>query len=366
VPRRRNEERRILGPYHDGGEIRYVVVNPRACEKEDQRRSYTFTSEAEAQGFIEGVRAEWATLDERTVTMALELYLEHLERKGTGEISRTETARRLRLFFSRPERLIAELNKYECSGYYDAFAARRKRDGGPISVDYHRNTLAEARSFLRWCVGQGWMRTNPLDEVKGVGRRESGKDQLTGDEARKLYSWCLARAQAGDEAALGVLMLLLMGLRSSDITKRIVRDVDLDGTVLRVGLRRGARSKSKKGDRARNIPPALQPIIKSVIGGRDATEPLFKASNGGFRTTSWARAAMHRLSAAAGVPYVCPHGLKGTGGTILAEDGELAERIQKHLSHEDIRTSERHYIASGALEQAQADRVLQVIEGGKR
>ncbi len=102
------------------------------------------------------------------------------------------------------------------------------------SVDYHRNTLGNAKGFLAWCVAQGWVQTNALAAVEGVGRRSVGKEQLTGDEARKLHDWCMWRARRGDEAAIGVLMLLLMALRQSDVTKRLVRDVDLDATVLRV------------------------------------------------------------------------------------------------------------------------------------
>ena len=43
---------------------------------------------------------------------------------------------------------------------------------------------------------------------------------------------------------LSGLIALLMGTRSSEITKRLVRDVDLDGTLLRI-----TKAKTKKGNR---------------------------------------------------------------------------------------------------------------------
>jgi integrase len=111
---------------------------------------------------------------------------------------------------------------------------------------------------------------NPLAGVKGVGRRNAGKQQHTGDEARRLYPFCLARAESGDAAALGVQMALLMALRSGEITRRVVRDVDLDATVLRV-----YDGKTLKSNRPRKIPEVLQPMLRNLVAGREPFEPLF-------------------------------------------------------------------------------------------
>ncbi len=34
-------------------------------------------------------------------------------------------------------------------------------NGDPISVDYHRSTLINARSLFSWCVDEGWVQANP-------------------------------------------------------------------------------------------------------------------------------------------------------------------------------------------------------------
>jgi hypothetical protein len=54
-----------------------------------------------------------------------------------------------------------------------------------VSVDSHRNILAEAKSFLKWGAGKKWVVRNPLDEVEGVGKRRHGKEQLRLDKARR-------------------------------------------------------------------------------------------------------------------------------------------------------------------------------------
>jgi integrase len=75
---------------------------------------------------------------------------------------------------------------------------------------------------------------------------------------------------------------------------------------------------------------------------------------------------MVRLCKAAGIPYVCPHALKGTAATLLAETGAAAEVIADHLSHEETSTTKRHYVAPGAAGAAQLERAFTVIAGGKR
>jgi integrase len=297
------------------------------------------------------------------VDEAIDAYQQFLREKGTGEVSYNETVRRLRLFFPDRSMPVARTTPERAKGYYEAFRQRLKPNGQPISVDYHRCALINARSFLSWTIEQGFLSANPLANVKGIGRRNAGKPQHTGDETRKLYSLCLSKAEAGDRAALGVLMALLMALRSGDITRRLVRDVDLDGTVLRV-----EHGKTRKSNRPRRIPVVLQPMLRGLVKGRDPFEPLFKTpyTNDGHHTRRWLETAMVKICAEVGVPYVCPHALKGTAGTLLADTGALADQIADHLSHEKVSTTEKHYVARGAFQAAQAERAFGVIAGGKR
>jgi integrase len=175
-------------------------------------------------------------------------------------------------------------------------------------------------------------------------------------------------AWGGDLGALGAGLLLTNALRQKDVRVRLVRDVDLNGTVLRVGMTtdRKRKGKTKKSNRPRKIHEIFQPLIRQLVAGRQPLEPLFVAGDGGFHTESWLRAAVKRVCRTAGVPEVCPHSLKGTSGTILAEGGEQVDKVVEHLSHEHRKVSERHYLADGTLAAAQAERTFAVIIGGKR
>jgi integrase len=370
MPRPRDEEKRVIGPTWLPSRKRWrvIVKSPGEVKEEDRERSRLFVGITEAEAYAEEIAGKLARLNSCTIEVAIQLYDQFLTAKGTGQKSRDETCRRFRAFFEKiMDRKISRLSPEECAELYIAFRNRLKKNGDPISADYQLNTLAETKSFLRWCVKQGWLVVSPIEDVEPLGQREVGKDQMTGDEASALFKWCLWRAHRGDHAALAIMMALSMGLRSSDLSKRLVRDVDLNGTALRVGLERKRRSKSKKGDRARRIPVALQPLVRKVIEGREKTEVLFPSekSESGHHTKSWLRAAMKRFCNDAGIPYFCPHSLKGTAGTALAEGGELADRIAEFLSHEDKRVSERNYIADGAVANGQVERNFEVLAGGK-
>lgn len=344
--RPRDTRRRVLGPYRDGASFRIAIIDGAS----DERRSdLTYPSKSAATRAKEKIEAEWHRLDEITVEAALKKYRDHLERKGNKPVSYTETIRRLKLFFSDEKRVLSTLTKRACERYYDAFADGR-------SADYHRNTLIEARSFLRWTAERGWLRTNPLDGCKGVGKRRKGKAQLTRDEARAFSVAAEQLATAGDMGALGAWMLLLLGVRQSEVWLRRVRDVDESGTLLRI-----SGAKTERGNRLVEIPAVLRSHLDALTTERDGDALLF-----GAHTKSWLRCAVARVCKAAGVPRVTPHGLRGTHASLSVVGGATAHLVAAQLGHESVTTTLGHYAAPDATQAATQGRALAVIEGGRK
>jgi integrase len=306
--------------------------------------------------------------------MAINAYEQHLREKET--IGYAETIRRLRLFFPDLTMLIGRVTPERGKKWYDAFRERKrgrvKKDGTPrkaadkaISVSYHRATLINVRSMFTFCIEeQKWLRENPLAKVKGIGKRKSGKRKPTGNELRQWYAHTWARVEAGDRTALGLMMAFAMSLRSADLTRRKVRDVDMDGTQLLI-----EDGKSEKSNEPRLVPDRLQPYVRRLVAGRDPMEPLFFRRCKGkllHLTRRWLEQGMERTCAAAGVPYFCPHALKGASGTVLAKRGAAANVIMDHLSHEEDATTFRHYVDRSLVDAAQAEQAFRVIAGGKR
>jgi integrase len=158
-------------------------------------------------------------------------------------------------------------------------------------------------------------------------------------------------------------MVLSMALRSSDLTRRLVRDADLDCTQLNV-----EDGETEASNEPRPIPDTLQPFVRELVAGRDPLEPLFPTpyTEDGHHTRRWLEEGMKRFCEAAGVPYFCPHALKGVSGTVLAKRGAAANSVMEHLSHEEDATTFRHYVGRAVIEGAQAEQAFKVIAGGKR
>jgi integrase len=362
--RRRDESNRVKGPTWIPSKKRWriVVIATKPSTGNRERRTRWFDDAELAEVAKEEIEAGFHRLSTITTKQAIEQYREHLKEKGTVEVSYNETARRLHLFFP-PSLAVSRITPDRAKSYYEKFRKRARPDGKPISVAYHRAALINARSFLSWCVERGWLSLNPLAGVKGIGKRRSRKQQLTGDEMRKLWAHCLPLAKRGDRAALGVLAAWLMALRSADLCRRLVRDVDLDATQLRI-----EDGKSEESNEPREIPEVLKPLFRKLAKGRPPFEPLFKTpyTASGHHTRRWLEEAMVRFCRAAGVPYVCPHALKGQAGTILARKGVPGNEIAEYLSHTDEAISKRHYIKPGAMAAANSRAALKVIAGGRR
>lgn len=383
MPHRRDNGPRVTGPHWSETRQRYFIkiYVPKGKEGElVPRFRWLGQDRQEAEDDVTDARKEIAARQGITFDKALTEYRTFLvetgHKKPNTEDSADETCRRLRLFFDEVlESQVSRLTEERAEELYRTFAARtyevgpkKKRRRKPYSPAHHRHTLAQAKTFGEWCVKpKGWIKLSPLAEVKGTGEANVGKEQLTGDEARIFYKWCAFKAVRDDQAALALLMCLIMAMRQGAVRGRVVRDVDLDATVLRIGVGTSKKSKTKKGDVPQEIPAPLRPLIKKLADGRSPLEPLFKAADGGFRCESWLRAAAHRFCRDAGVPYVTPHGLKGTAGTLArTKAAALAEQVAAYLDHEQTSTSDRHYVAEGAAQAATAARALQVIIGGRQ
>jgi integrase len=189
-----------------------------------------------------------------------------------------------------------------CAELYAALAKQ-------MAVDTHRNALAAVKSFATWCLDQGWLTENPAAGVIPVGRRSRGKKQLNTDDARKLVELCVAQADTGDDAAVGVLTALLMGMRASEVTDRVVGDLDADGSLLWIEV-----GKTKRERRTVEVPALLRPYLVALAKDRGPEEQLItrdRTKRGNRCDRQWLRYWLAAFCREAAVPMVCTHSLRG-------------------------------------------------------
>lgn len=356
MARRPADGDRVLGPYPDRGGFRVIRI-----EKDGRRNTLWFKQRAEADGAVAGLRHERPR--GRTIGEALTAYEDFmLHDKGNKPNSVDQTQRKLRRFFDDVHVELAALDPDACEALYEGMRTSKRRVAGrpgrgrtpTISVDYHRNALSEAKTFLNWCVKQAWLETNPLAGVEGVGRRRHGKEQLRIDEARRWMARATELADQGEPGAIAALMTLIMGMRCSEIVSRTVRDLDDQGRVLWI-----TDSKTAKGKRTLQVPERLRRYLLGLCEGKKPVELIFGAHDRG-----WPRAWVQRICGEAGVQVVTAHGQRGLHSTLAVEVGVTARAVADALGHESFTTTARSYARPEAVGHARQARAIRVLEGG--
>lgn len=357
MARRTDDNFRVLGPYRDGSRFKIIVVD------KGTRKPRNFTTEDEARRVMatlvpaQGPVAKRPTKTIREALKEYETYM--LEHKGNKLNSVDQTLRKLRRFFPDVNVELTLLDASTCSWLYDVLRKskrkpqKRPKEGEqlppakPISVDYHRNILAETKTFLEWCIKKTWIESNPLADVGGVGRRNHGKEQLRISEARKWIARAMEQARRGETGAIAAMMTLLMGMRCSEIISRVVRDVDDEGRLLWI-----PDSKTEKGKRTLQIPEPLRPFLTALCEGKESEELIFGAHERG-----WPRAWVQRICREVGVKVVTAHGQRGLHSTLALEEGVTPHAVADALGHESFATTAQSYATPESVGNARSNRV---------
>ena len=338
---------RVLGPYRNRAGFRLVVIQGA------HRKSITAsTNEAAQQLKIDLLRAVSAQ-QEHTFAPALAEYVEHLQRtRGVLPATAVYISRRLGRFL--PDTgSIRSLTAQQAAALYHAETQRITQRRSPVAVDSHRALLKRTKAFFAWAQARGYVSDDPFSGVSPVGKSRTGKPQLRIDEARLFMQTTLQCAQQGDALALGVLLLLLLGLRAGEVVNRQVRDVDDEGRILWI-----SRGKTQNSRRRLQTPLVLIPLLQQQAKGKSAESLLFgTTSKGRPLPLDYLWHKVHALCQLAGVPRVCPHSLRGLHATLALEAGATGNLVATALGHGSFAITARHYADPDTLLDTQARRV---------
>lgn len=297
---------RVLGPYQEPHGFRLVMVDGK------QRKSLKFSSRELAEQSKQELLREIACRRGRSVSETLAEYeVAMVQERGRLESTAKQSCPRLARFLPGDE-LLTAITKERAESIYRAETERLRMDGRPLSVATHHMILNLAKSFFGWCVEKGYLADNPFSKVRKIGKPRTGKEQLTADEARRFLDTALQRIEQGDHGALAVALQLSLGLRSSEVLMRRVRDVDEAGSVLII-----PDGKTHNARRRPHVPEFLRAHLLAAIAGKESSDFVF----GGTRGTqpvflrgdnsrgTFLRRKVHEICKLAGVPIVCPHSL---------------------------------------------------------
>lgn len=376
MPRPRDPGAKVWGPSEQSdGRFR---VTTRA--RDGARRSRTFATRRRADAYVEAFLEEERDRPS-SLAEARGRYEQHLIAKGNKVNSISLTVGRIARLLAPLDMLDPEaIDKAKVRAAYQDYilhgrvtqrelAARkagievRVVERKPLAADTHRNALIEARSFFAWMVEREWIASNPLEEVKGQGKRRHGKVQLRVDEARRFDRLALERARdlrhPGSDGACAALIALYMGLRASEIINLRVRDVDDRGTLLWIEDDGGDTLKTEKARRKVEIPDPIREALLLRTRGHGGDALLFPAElvvDGkhviGPHDRGWPRKQIGKLCAAVGVPRVTAHGMRNVVPTLSADRGVIGRVVAEALGHEDYSTTMQSYMPKGKAEEA--------------
>jgi integrase len=332
----RTRRTRVNGPYKHRNRYRIFVVLASG-----KRNARSFDTLAEAEEVVKALHSELA--GDVIVKDAIKRYLEWLKARGVRPVTLSNAERFLGRFFAgKTGYPLRRLTPAKADALYQAMLTAKHYRGTGYSAATHRNTLTEAKRFGGWCVKQKLIKTNPIGAVEPVGRKNAGKEQLRGDEARKLLDYCLSAYANGNDKALIPLLCLGLALRASEICGLDARDVDDGGQTLWV-------TKSKTAAGRRRLEVAGPIAVCLVHQAKDRVGPLIPGC-----TPAMVYHHVVRICARAGVTVVCPHGLRGTHATLAAGRGATSTLLMEALGHTSIAVTRRHYVQAGTMEGATA------------
>lgn len=325
----------VFGPYKD----RRVFLGSGAAFRTP---SPTLTTLAEGNRLKELLHELIVSESEVTIAQALEQYRAFREAQGgTRPGSERTTFARLSAFFINPSDSLRSLTHRSCDELYRTLASRPLRNGKTRSVATHRGELAQAKTFGAWCVEHKLLTVNPLAAVKPVGRLPHGKEQLRIDEARKLADHLVWHAKTGNPAPLAVLIVLMCGLRASEVIALRCRDVDNEGSELVI-----SGGKTASAARRVQVPQVLRQLLIDAADDRSANVRLLNNAEGGG--VKWLLRATHKYCREAGVPQVTTHSLRGLHSSLAIEAGQSPRSVADTLGHSSPKTTLQSYTTQEA------------------
>lgn len=284
-----------------------------------------------------------------------------------SDTCKPQTARahagRVRLFLA-PflERDIAALTPRAAAALYQGHTEEPSaKTGRPLSAATHRLDRLLAQELFAWANQRGYLGANPFVAVKPIGKIKAGKPQLRIEEARQFTSMALqVFEEERKPLAIGALLALTMGLRTSEVLRREVRDLDDGARYLWID-----HGKTANARRHLEIPTLLQPYLLRLASGKGPEDPLFGLSEVSHKPRP--RQSMFKMVQVicqrAGVPRVCTHSLRGLWATLAVGSGVASHAVAASLGHHSFAMTQKHYAQPAAIVNAGTARVASVLDG---
>ena len=211
-------------------------------------------------------------------------------------------------------------------------------------VVYHK-TL---KVFFRWCIKQGYLSSNPIDDIevprleKKLPRKLNKQDALRLLEVVYNYPYQYKFIRYRNHAIFST--FIFAGLRKQELLNLKLADVDLENLSIFIQQGKGGK------DRILPINHTLAQSLKRYVNERKRlgkTSPEFFTSlrfNRGFTMDSLKKVVL-QMSRVSGIQFSV-HRLRHTFATLMLEGGCDIYSLSKMMGHSDINTTTIYLSAS--------------------
>ena len=217
--------------------------------------------------------------------------------------------------------------------------------------------LSALRSFFRFLVKRGAIRTNPADKVLTPKQGRTVPNYLPVDDMFRLLDGVKGESVLALRNRAILETLYSTGVRVAELAGMDIGDVDFDSGFVRVigkGNKERLAPVGKKAlGRIRAYVDTRRETTGSVIQGSD---PLFLNSRGGrLSTRSIARLLEVVVRQLGLLRPISPHGLRHTFATHMLDAGADLRVVQELLGHASLTTTQRYTHVS-------IDRLMEVYD----
>ena len=215
--------------------------------------------------------------------------------------------------------------------------------------------LATLRSFYKFCMRRGYVKTHPLATIRTPKQEKRLPKFLEVDKITKLLATPDDNTLLGarDRAMLEV--LFSTGVRVSELVDLNFADVEFEGRTIRV------RGKGKK-QRTTPIGPTALAAVQKYLQLRRADvrsvnfdqQALFVNKHGQRLSTRSVRRKLDKYLVQAGLdPTISPHTLRHSFATHMLANGADLRSVQELLGHQSISTTQIYtHLTTPRLKQA--------------
>jgi integrase/recombinase XerD len=235
-----------------------------------------------------------------------------------------------------------EVSKLDVRGFLPAL----KKEG--LSARTSARHLAALRSFFRFLLEEGFLQTNPAEEVDSPRRERSLPEILSMGDVSALLQAPDRNTPLGLRDGAMIEMLYATGMRVSELVRVSVNQLNLEGGYV-ILFGKGAKERVVPLGREAtdSLSSYLENVRPNLLRGRDRGV-LFVGRSGSALTRQGFWKSLKGYGLKAGIAKrITPHLLRHSFASHLLERGADLRSVQMMLGHADISTTQIYTHVTG-------------------